>query len=175
MDMCKNVWCSEHPAHAKEHPTKRRRKSKSKHRPDRHGTNHPHSVGASLIHHMRYIELDEQVQSTNKKHTKFVCKISSGEQITLQDFKQYKILSKRDFCDPDSPWFRAPIIVLTNRERYSLTHDAAVQFATATGTVVIRWMTSWSHWAQKPPQEYLEQALQDPCFYEYWSFDAEPP
>ena len=72
-----------------------------------------------------------------------------------------------------SPWFRAPIIVLTNRERYTLTHDAAVRFAAATGTVIIWWMTSWSHWAQKPPEVFLEEALLDPCFYEYWVFDAD--
>jgi len=52
-------------------------------------------------------------------------------------------------------------------------HKAAIRFAKATGTVVIHWMASWSHWAQKPPDQYLEDALLDPCFYENWLYDAD--
>ena len=63
-------------------------------------------------------------------------------------------------------------MVLTNRERYSLTHDAAVNFAKARGTVVIWWMMNWSHWAQKPDKEHIQEALLDPCFYEYWVYNG---
>ena len=129
---------------------------------------HPFSIGANILAQARWFELTEQHRTKDLEHMAFVKRLCNQENISLDDFKRYKILSRDDFEDPKSPWLTAPIIVSTNRERYSLTDLAARRFARATGTIVIRWPTKWKNWKQKPPASRLMCALEDPCFYEYY-------
>lgn len=63
----------------------------------------------------------------------------------------------------------APVIVQTNRERLSLTHDKAVSYGKYKSTVAVRWLTKRKQWAQKPAPQYEQQAvMSDPCFFEYF-------
>jgi hypothetical protein len=47
-------------------------------------------------------------------------------------------------------------------------HARITDFAHHNKTVVIQWLTNFMNWKQQPPSEFLQDALQDPCFYEYF-------
>ena len=131
--------------------------------------NHPHSIGSNLLTSSRWFELTQQQRSEDSIHTNLVTRNYHGEQLTFADLKNngYKILSSADANNPD--WIKAPILVSTNRERHTLTHTRAIQFARSTGTVVIRWRTHQTKWLQKPLLPcHQKEALEDPCFYEYF-------
>jgi hypothetical protein len=51
-----------------------------------------------------------------------------------------------------------------------LTHVRGVEFARATGTVVIRWRSVYRNWEGRPAdgKNNLDTALQDPAFFEYF-------
>ena len=181
MLMCENVWCK---GQRKVPGTGRRLTKKRKVKTQHTGTNdddaakyvsnHPFNVGASLIRAARLCELNEQVRSTDEQHTRNIRKLYMGEGITLLDLKLYKLLSRADFGNADSPWLKAPIIVRTHHERFTLTHETAVHFAKKTGAAVVRWMSRRpTNWAQKPTDEQMESVLDDPCFYEYWVVGAD--
>jgi hypothetical protein len=93
-----------------------------------------------------------------------------GNTVTLGDFKAqgYKYLTFEDAqCDPS--WNAAPVLVATNRERLTITHWRAQQFARDHNTVVIRWQSRRKKWDQKPVHPHqVEAAMEDPCFYEYF-------
>jgi hypothetical protein len=177
IEMCENVWCKptqKHQAQMKAKQEKREKMSKKVELDtDRFDPNHPFAVGASIIRDARLFELNEQVRTDDPPHMKFVTGLYRCRRPTLQDLQQIPILSNKDFTDPNSPWFRAPIIVLTHRERYSLTHHAAIRFAKATGKPVIRWKAHTENWRQAPPEHLKHEAYSDPCFYEYWVEDAQ--
>ena len=141
---------------------------------EKYYVDHPHYIGSQLMTQVRYFELTQQQRSEDDCHTAFVTSNSEGNRITVNDIKEkgYKILSKKDSEDMD--WIRAPILVSTNRERQTLTEIKAKQFAKATGTVVVRWLTKYRNWKQRPLLEcHRLQALQDPCFYEYFVVGAD--
>jgi len=138
---------------------------------------HPFFVGADIVRQAKYVELDEQVRAEGDPfHVKVVERLYKGGGICRSDLEKYKLLSEDDYKGSqagqgplDSGWHRAPIIVTTNRERYSLTHEAACRFAQRCGQVVIRWKVKYSRWRQKPPcPQMTKHALEDPCFYEYF-------
>lgn len=157
---------------------KRREDSKKKHSKslippknkdkNRSGVDSPYGLGVDIMTKARWFELTQQQRSqTDPKHTGFVQRTYYGERITLDDIKNnYKLLSSTDFQDPD--WIKAPMLVSTNRERYSLTHSRAVQFAKLTGTVVLRWLRPFKEWCQKPDPDCVHDAMSDVCFYEYY-------
>ena len=129
---------------------------------------HPFSVGATIIRHALLYELNEQVRTDDPEHMNFVTKLYNCQLPTIEDLQAIPILSKDDFRSPDSPWFQAPILVLTHRERHSLTHHAAVRYARAKGKAVVRWKARTKNWRQAPPENLKHEAYADPCFYEYW-------
>ena len=86
----------------------------------------------------------------------------------ISDLEQYLVLSTKDFTGRNGDWSNAPIIVPTHRERLSLAHDQAINFALANNTVVIRWEMEIKKWEQRPPEEFTLQAKSDPCFYQYF-------
>ena len=181
MQMCEHVWCKNYAAmftgnRNRPRPT-RCKKFKDKHEMEnfmkRFAPSHPFYKGTSLIRRARFCELDEQVRSRDPKHTRIVVNMYERKGIKTIDLQNYELLSCRDFLIPNSPWLTAPAIVLTHRERLSLTHTRAVLFAKMTGSPVIRWMMNTKHWAQQPADEHLQQVLQDPCFYEYWILNAD--
>jgi hypothetical protein len=135
---------------------------------DKYSGNHPNSIGSSLVFDTRYVKLDEQVRATDPGHAAVVEKLARGEGISLESLKTYKVLSSKDYADPESPWYEAPIVVTINRDRFSLVHVSAVRFARSRGTVVLRWKSLHSLFRQRPADEHMEEMYKDPCFYEYF-------
>jgi hypothetical protein len=128
----------------------------------------PFRLGCEIFASSKWIELSEQQRSNDTKHTQFIVKMSKGEPIELEDVKQYKILSEEDFYK-NSKWHTAPIIVRTNRERHTLNHIRCENFAKVNNTVVVRWLTKYGFWEQKPAsEEHINAAMQDPVFYQYF-------
>jgi hypothetical protein len=81
---------------------------------------HPVADGATLVIPSRYVDLNEQVRTTDKFHAGVVAKLQRRQGMTMSDLQKYDILSNEDFSDPDSPWYTAPIIVPINRDRYKM-------------------------------------------------------
>lgn len=137
---------------------------------DKYSFDHPHTIGSKLFTHssVRWFELTEQQRSLDEEHTKFVTGNYRGRRIMISSLKEnYRRLTSQDATDLS--WIKAPILVCTNRERQTLTHTRSIQFAMATGRVVIRWKTNSYNWKQKPSlPEHQKKAQEDPCFYEYF-------
>ena len=133
--------------------------------------NSPNRKGTELFTKAVLCQLDEQIRAdqSDPDHIDFVTSISKGEPISVQNLQRYKLLKQSDFESKDSPWFTAPVIVATNREKHTLTHHRCVWYAKNKGLPVIRWRTHYRRWQQKPTNPtHLEQAMSDPCFYEYF-------
>ena len=130
---------------------------------------HPYSIGARLLKNSKLFHFTQQVRTQDREHMSIVQKLYNLNPIDIGELKnKYKLLSSGDFRNYKSPWFNAPVIVATNRERNDLTHEFAIRFAKARGQVVLRWPSKRSNWSQKPRGEFVETALEDPCFYEYF-------
>ena len=134
----------------------------------------PFAIGVNDFTKAKYFELHRQVRITDNvdtnPHMRFVKALSKNEPIRLEHLQQYKLLSTGDFTeDYDNnadAWIDAPVIVATNRERYSMIDTGARRFAKAKGKIVIRWPThhlSWKHRSSLNPE-----ALTDPCLFEYF-------
>jgi len=137
------------------------------HDDDMFSSTHPHGKGLELLKEARWFELNEQTRSEDPDHTEFVENLYRQGPIELEDLQELKVLSSSDF-EGNNPWYNAPYIVSTNRERYSMIHHVGIRYAKAHGSVVVRWAVHYSKWMQKPDPEFLNDALQDPCFYEYF-------
>ena len=135
----------------------------------------PYMIGTELFTYVRWFELTQQLRSEDPAHTRFVNDTYHGTPITLESIRTqgYDILSPADNNDPE--WIGAPVLVATNRERHTLTHVRAVNFATHHNTVVIRWVNNFSDgsWEQKPSGFHLSLAMEDPCFHEYFVAGAD--
>ena len=68
----------------------------------------------------------------------------------------------------DIKWAMAPVLVATNRARHTITHPRALHLARLKETVVLRWVTDFDNWQNKPKKEHFHDVLQDPCFWEYF-------
>ena len=139
---------------------------------NRFNHNHPYRIGADIITNVRLYELTQQQRSIDPAHTAFVRSTYKGESISLEQLKQYKILSQADFLgDEAEEWMRAPVLVATNRERFTITHIRAQSFAAYKNEVVVRWLTNFNRnsWQNRPTGDSFRDALDnDPCFYEYF-------
>ena len=126
----------------------------------------PYHQGATLFTKMRWFELSQQMRCTDPIHTAFVEAKYKGNRIKSSTiFNGYKHLSKNDMNLEE--WINASTLVSTNRERFSLTHIRAKQFAAYYGTVIIRWkkMIGVGTWEGQPREEqHMNQAMTDPCF-----------
>ena len=128
----------------------------------------PFRLGCEIFASSKWIELTEQQRSNDAEHTQFIVKMSRGESIQIDDVLRYKILSENDFYK-NSKWHTAPIIVRTNRERHTLNHLRCENFARVNNTVVVRWLTKYGFWEQKPASDqHINAAMQDPVFYQYF-------
>jgi hypothetical protein len=133
----------------------------------KHGS--PFRTGCEIFASAKWIELSKQQRSDDLQHTNFIVKMSKGEEIELKDLHKYKLLSEDDLSYSNSKWHTAPIVVRTNRERHTLNHLRCINFARAKKTVVIRWLTNYGYWEQKPSSEHhVNAAMQDPVFYQYF-------
>jgi hypothetical protein len=130
---------------------------------------HPVADGATLVIPSRYVDLNEQVRTTDKFHAGVVAKLQRRQGMTMSDLQKYDILSNEDFSDPDSPWYTAPIIVPINRDRYNLIHSSAIRFAKVNNTCVLRWRCVDKSYEQRPQEQHMEEIYKnDPCFWEYF-------
>ena len=179
IEMCENVWSkpsTKHRKHLRAKLQAKQKRSKSNDvelDTDHRDAHHPFAHGANIINLSRLYELDEQVRSDDPQHSAFVTSLFNCNPPEMTDLMKIPLLSHEDFLDPDSPWFKAPILVMTHRERHSLTHEAAIRFAKATGKPVIRWKAHTENWKQAPPEHLKHEAYSDPCFYEYFVQGAE--
>jgi hypothetical protein len=129
---------------------------------------HPAVLGSAILTGCRLFELTEQQRSKDPVHTHLVTNMYRGNSISFEFLKLngYRILSSRDAQDPS--WACAPILVSTNRQRYTLTAQRAGQFAASHGVPVIRWLADTKRWRNEPAPQHIGAAMQDPCFYEYF-------
>ena len=97
---------------------------------------HPYTIGAYLFSQSKLFELDKQHRSKDPVHTEVVESMYQGKSVTMMDLRKrgYKHLVAEDMCRLE--WQRAPVLVATNQERYTLTHERVVHFARANSTVV---------------------------------------
>ena len=118
---------------------------------------HPNANGALLVIPSRYVDLDEQVRTTDKFHAGVVAKLQRRQGVTMSDLQKYDILSEVDFRDPKSPWYTAPVIVPINRDRYNLIHVGAVRFSKVNNTCVLRWRCIDKAYEQRPTKEHMDE------------------
>lgn len=132
----------------------------------------PYRLGAELMTKVRWFELNQQQRSIDPNHTEMVNHTYRGRPITVAKLRSiYKILSSEDAAKQE--WLEASLLVATNRERYTFTHSRAKEYAKFHHRVVIRWVREYKDWQQKPPDEFEGEAMQDPCFYEYFVAGAD--
>jgi len=83
---------------------------------------HPFAIGTKIFMKAKWFEFIEQMRSTDSSHTTFIRELYAWHVVRTQDIiGKYKLLCETDFSQPDSVWLTAPVLVATNRERYSLT------------------------------------------------------
>lgn len=136
--------------------------------------NHPYIKGTQAFLRAQWYELSTQQRSVDDVHTRLVQDNYIGKRLTFNRLKKsgYKILSQEDTDSDD--WINAPILVSTNRERYTLTHCKAIHVAKSKNTVVFRWPTRYTKWKQPPNTDKKRTAaMKDPCFYEYFVAGAD--
>jgi hypothetical protein len=123
---------------------------------------------------VRWFELLQQQRAIeDPPHTKMVYDTYTGKPITMMDLKQRLKRLSSDDCKKKE-WIEACVLTSTNRERFTLTHDRAIQFAKHKNTVVLRWLKDMKDdWKQAPEPEFRAQAMEDPCFYEYYVSDCD--
>ena len=140
---------------------------------ERYKANHPYAIGTKLMTMVRWFEMRQQQRAIEDPgHTHMVNHTYTGKPITMMDLKRrLKILSSRD-CKKKE-WIEACVLTSTNRQKFSLTHERAVQFAKNRRTVVLRWLKDMKEWKQAPEPEFRAQAMDDPCFYEYFVWDCD--
>jgi hypothetical protein len=135
------------------------------------------SEGCRILSQCRWFELTEAERSQDNEHNLLVDQLYNGIPIAVDDLKIYKLWDaealKNDDKEEMLSWLSCPVICKTNRERYTLTHVRAAEFARATGTIVIRWRSVYRNWEGRPADgNNLEAALQDPAFFEYFVVGA---
>ena len=89
----------------------------------------------------------------------------------MKDLRRYKRLSAEDSLT--EKWRKAPIVVLTNAERFDLMAERAISFAKEEETVVLRWKKNVLGWKNKPNLVHEDDAEEDPVLWEYFVPGAE--
>jgi len=84
--------------------------------------NHPFTIGTKKFTKAKWFEFIEQMHSTNAIHTSLIGELYAWHPIRTQDIKtKYQLLHQDDFTHSNSVWLTAPVLVATNREKYTLT------------------------------------------------------
>lgn len=124
--------------------------------------------GVDLFTRVKWFELNKQQRAlSDPVHSKFIEDNYYGDPLHLKKIKDHIGLIEKQDMD-DLKWAKAPVLVPTNRLRYSITHSRAIHLAKLQNTVTIRWLTDFQKWQNKPGPDHWHSALQDPCFYEYF-------
>jgi hypothetical protein len=139
----------------------------------RYNRDHPYWIGQWLLTNACWYELTEQQRSGDEGHNEVVHKTYRGETITFEDLKNrnYRILSDEDGSQED--WLRAPVLVTTNRERFTIAIQRARNLASFLGKPVIRWQSETKRWRNKPSSAYEYDVTQDPCLHDIFVQDAD--
>jgi len=128
----------------------------------------PYRQGVDIFTKVRWFELNKQQRAiTDELHSKFVEGNYFGDQLHLHKIKDHIPILSEDDMD-DIKWAMAPVLVATNRARHTITHPRALHLARLKETVVLRWVTDFDNWQNKPKKEHFHDVLQDPCFWEYF-------
>lgn len=132
--------------------------------------------GCEVLKAAQLVVLREQTRSEDDEHTALLQKMGRGERVRMADLKAlYKPLTAGDMADTEAGWYKAPVAVATNRERYDLTDLASRTFASVHRTHVIRWPMEYQRWEGKPRgAQFVKDAIQgDPCFWQYFVSGAD--
>ena len=135
----------------------------------KYGPLHPYTVGTGILTGAYWFELTEQQRSLDPRQTAFVTDTYKGRPVTMDKVRNqggFRIFDETDAGREE--WIKAPVLVSTNRERYSLVHLRSLCFARFYGIPVFRWLVSYRKWRNRPDPEFLSEALDDPCFYQYY-------
>ena len=136
------------------------------------------AIGSRILASAKWLELTEAERSKDKEHNALVDKLYEGNQISLdKDLKKYdlwdKEIVKKDSGSKRRRYLSAPVIVKTNRERFTMNILRAHEFAKEHKTVVIKWQSEYSTWEGKPSDPRDEaNALNDPAFWEFFVRDG---
>ena len=135
---------------------------------------HPFRKGCELLQGAQWLKLTDQIRTDDPKHMELLRTMESGSQLKVSDFRPYDLLDKEDYRDPSSGWINAPILVATNRERYTITAHMSSVFAKTFGKYVIRWPARHRKWEQAPNSKFHATVMQDDgAFWEYYVQDAD--
>ena len=106
---------------------------------------------------------DAQEPSRSKK------KACQRNETSGRNNKQKSHQNAQESIDPLT-WYKAPMLVATNRERYNLLEVQARHFALAMHNYVFHWRSKTSCWRGKPEQPaHVEEVIRtDPVFWEYF-------
>jgi hypothetical protein len=150
----------------------RKKKTNRPPKDPKHSKIHPYAMGADLITSVRWYELNQQMRiRKDKAHQAIIERLYHGLPIGQPDIKaNYKLLSDTDLTSGE--WIKAPVLVATNRERFTLLEERAKLFATFHKTHVIRWQREMRNWEQEPPPAFAMQATDDPVCWEHFVVNA---
>lgn len=155
----------------------KRKESARKNRKTRYSETSNYRQSAQLLSKVKWCHLIEQQRNKDIRHQNLLDKFEAGEVITLKSLlgneddedELYKRLSPEDFLDKEEGWHKAPVLVSTHRERYTLTHFLAVNFAACENEMVYRWRSQSKKWMGKPSEIFLQDCINaDPAFWEYY-------
>lgn len=168
---------------------KRKRPSKS-----RFSETSNYRQAAKLLCDAKWCHLKEQHRNKDEWHQALLTMFENGSCISMNDIRihpatkdkqkkkkmhalakedRYKRLSENDFADKKEGWHKAPVLVSTHRERYTLTHFLALNFAAREGQRVYRWKSEYKKWIGRPAKIFKDDCVdQDPAFWEYFVVGA---
>eukprot|EP00957_Ditylum_brightwellii_P192657 14669579-Ditylum_brightwellii.AAC.1 len=127
------------------------------------------SKGVELFNKFYLMPLKGQERSKSDPVQKdMVERLTKGMALTVDDLKQIKVLTKKDF-ENDITWNEAPVLVTFNRERVDLTSTCANNFAPLREVHVIIWPLEIKDWHNKPDLELYPDARKTPFFGAYLS------
>ena len=124
--------------------------------------------GVDIFTSLKWFELNIQQRARGDRvHSKFVEGNYYGDNLHLSKIKDHIGLLRSHHMN-SIEWATAPALVSTNRIRSSVLHNRALHLAKLSNTVVIRWLSDFQKWKNKPQLDHYYDALQDPCFWEYF-------
>ena len=120
--------------------------------------------GVDLMMQFKCLQLTKQQRSKDDVHTSMLHRLHQGQSLLQSDLERFKVLSQDDIKDPD--WRFAPVIVLTNRERFDICWSQARRYAKEKGLPIIRWKKREIWWKNRPKNwSFVEE--NDPLFWQF--------
>jgi len=121
--------------------------------------------GVDLMMKFGCLMLEKQQRAKGDvKHADMIHRLHDGNQLSFSDLKRMKRLTAEDAKDP--AWKYAPIIVLTNRERFDICWSQARRYAKEHGLPIIRWKRKLVWWKNRP-KNWSSVEESDPLFWQF--------